>query len=60
MTMAMMTMMRGMKVTLLSILTLFNMQPLTTAKEEGPDSILPEKRQGTLPVEVSQLKFIVL
>ena len=36
------------------------MQPLTTAKEEGSESILPEKRQGTLPVSVSQIKSNVL
>ena len=36
------------------------MQPLTTAKEKGSDSILPEKRQGTLPVSVNQIKSIVL
>ena len=32
------------------------MQPLTTTKEYGSESILPEKRQGALPVEVSQIK----
>ena len=42
------------------LLTLSSIHPLTTAKEEGSESILPEKRQGTLPVSVSRIKSNVL
>ena len=45
---------------MVNLLTFSEIQPLTTAKEYGSESILPEKRQGTLPVSVSQIKSVVL